>query len=98
MTTNRAYLVVPKLIEQPTWGGYYIMKFKEWAKHPAAKKKIGQSFELSGTSNLSLAVDTAHKDFQPEFDAIPGSAFPIEELLVQNGVGLLGTRTATVFD
>ncbi|MCR4263857.1 MAG: hypothetical protein NUV98_04035, partial [Candidatus Roizmanbacteria bacterium] len=92
MTTNRAYLIVPKLIEQPTWGGFYIMKAKGWQKHPEAKRKIGQSYELYSGSYLSLATDTSDPSFQPELDSIPQDAFQIEQIRSEDAEGLLGTR------
>jgi len=92
MSTNRAYLIIPKLIEQPTWGGRYIMKEKGWQKHPDAQRKIGQSYELYSGSYLSLATDTADAAFQPELDSIPRDAFQIEQIRAEDAEGLLGTR------
>ncbi|MBI4136655.1 hypothetical protein HY469_01180 [Candidatus Roizmanbacteria bacterium] len=92
MTTNRAYLILPKLIEQPTWGGYYIMKAKGWEHHPDATRKFGQSYELYSGSYLSLAIDTREKLFQPEIDSIPHNAFQIEQIRSEYADGLLGTR------
>lgn len=55
-TQKKPYLIVPKLIEQPTWGGDYILKMKGWEKRIIFKnKKIGQSYELCGQSQLSLS-------------------------------------------
>jgi len=84
MSTNRAYLIIPKLIEQPTWGGRYIMKEKGWQKHPDAQRKIGQSYELYSGSYLSLATDTADAAFQPELDSIPRDAFQIEQIRAED--------------
>lgn len=54
-TTNRPYLVIPEIIEQPTWGGDYILSLKGWSDHPNFKgKKIGQSYELSNHSKLAV--------------------------------------------
>lgn len=53
---NKPYLVIPKLIHQPTWGGRYILKMKGWDKLLEYKGvKIGQSYELCGESKLSNA-------------------------------------------
>jgi len=49
-------VIFPDLIEQPTWGGSYIVKYKGWENQPEyTGKKIGQSYELSG--NVKLFVD-----------------------------------------
>ena len=48
------YIVVPTLIEQPTWGGEYIGNLKGLAQENLGGKKIGQSYELFRDSNLSL--------------------------------------------
>lgn len=57
MLKTRPFLVVPQLIEQPTWGGDYILKLKNWQDEPQFKnKKIGQSHELSGSSLLATNI------------------------------------------
>lgn len=57
--SRRPYLVIPKLIKQPTWGGQYIVTKKGWIAYGEfAKLKIGQSYELFSGSNLSL-LDTS---------------------------------------
>lgn len=66
-TPLRPYLVVPKLIEQPTWGGTYISETKQWqAKEQLKGKKIGQSYELYDKSNLSLALRSDDPTFTGE--------------------------------
>lgn len=65
---RKPYLVIPKLIEQPTWGGDYILSAKAW-KHITflRGKKIGQSYELFSGSKLHLtATDTNNPGFIPE--------------------------------
>jgi hypothetical protein len=64
---RRPYLVIPKLIEQPTWGGELIVKTKGW-EHitPINHMKIGQSYELFSGSNLSLLDSTSHGGFLAE--------------------------------
>jgi mannose-6-phosphate isomerase class I len=53
MSISYPQQVVDELIEQPSWGGRYIIDLKglsdsnEWSG-----KKVGQSFELAGTSKL----------------------------------------------
>ncbi len=65
---KKPYLVIPKLIEQPTWGGTYILTLKNWSSRSAIQeKKIGQSYELFGKSKLALAVnDSSDPRFVPE--------------------------------
>lgn len=75
MPAARPYLVVPRLIEQPTWGGAYILEMKKWSDNPAlAGKKIGQSYELFGKSKLLIHIsDTQDPRFQPEMGDADGS-------------------------
>jgi len=52
-TTIKPMLIVPALVEQPTWGGKYIVKYKNWQdRQEYENKKIGQSYELYGQSTL----------------------------------------------
>ncbi len=64
----RPYLILPKLVEQPTWGGTYIVEYKGWDKAASLQgKKIGQSYELFGQSILLADVtNTADPRFSPE--------------------------------
>jgi mannose-6-phosphate isomerase class I len=66
--SKKPYLVIPKLIQQPTWGGTYILHLKNWLNNPILKnKKIGQSYELYGNSKLALSItDSRDKQFIPE--------------------------------
>lgn len=74
LSNKRPYLIIPKLIEQPTWGGDYILNLKKWNELPALKgKKIGQSYELFGRSKLLLDImDTDYNRFLPEFGSADG--------------------------
>ena len=46
---NQPLLCLPKLVEQPTWGGRLILKLKGLDKEPGwLNKKVGQSYELFG--------------------------------------------------
>jgi hypothetical protein len=57
---RRPYLVIPKLIEQPTWGGKYILDMKNWsAIKDFTGKKIGQSYELFSGSKLLLNINAS---------------------------------------
>ncbi len=68
MFKKRPYLVVPKLIEQPTWGGTYIVTSKHWDGKPEVKgKKFGQSYELFGKSKFRLDLNnSADAEHLPE--------------------------------
>lgn len=72
---GRPYLIIPRLIEQQTWGGSYILEFKNWLNHPNMKgKKIGQSYELFGQSKLLTNItDSKDPSFQPEFGTADGN-------------------------
>ena len=67
--SKKPYLVIPKLIEQSTWGGTYISELKSWSEKPFLKdKKIGQSYELYGKSKLAISItDSRDERFTGEF-------------------------------
>jgi len=53
MSLSIPWQVEDELIEQPSWGGRYIIDLKGLSDSPAwAGKKVGQSYELAGTSKL----------------------------------------------
>ncbi len=88
----RPYLVIPKLIEQPTWGGTYIAEAKKWQHSPIlAGKKIGQSYELYDKSNLSLLVTSEDPQFQGE---IADTKSVEQQTTVPNSIALTGLITA----
>jgi len=59
---------MPKLIEQPTWGGNYIVNLKKIAVPFLQNKKIGQSYELCGKSKLLINItDPRDPKFTIEF-------------------------------
>jgi len=68
MQIEKIFLVVPKLIEQPTWGGDYILGLKKWsARKPFKGLKIGQSYELfSGTQLMADVHSSEDPDFTGE--------------------------------
>ena len=89
MNLSRPYLVIPKLIDQPTWGGQYIVAAKGWAGRAGlGEAKIGQSYELFSGSNLSLLSSSEDPAFAGEFtdrDAVqvqtaPENSIPISRL------------------
>jgi hypothetical protein len=96
---TRPYLVIPKLIEQPTWGGQYIAKSKGWHKRePLDRLRIGQSYELFSGSNLSLLSSSDDPAFVGEVtdnDAVarqthPQRSLPLSSLLFASAEQTLG--------
>jgi mannose-6-phosphate isomerase-like protein (cupin superfamily) len=99
------YLVVPKLIEQPTWGGTYILKHKGWANKSLFNKLIiGQSYELFSGTNLRNDIDssldqtfTGQLGYAMEPDKIlykgdKTKLIPIDRLIKQDAIGFLGEK------
>lgn len=102
MDLRRSYLIIPKLIEQPTWGGEYIVKSKNWHNNPQLKHvKIGQSYELFNGSNLSLLDHTGEQEFSGELTdpkevgrnviSSPHS-LPLTKLIQQSPAEVLGKQ------
>jgi len=101
---KKPYLVIPKLIEQPTWGGTYIVKLKKWSNsHTMRNLKIGQSYELYDKSNLSTLNSSTDPAFTgeitdsrhvEEITAIPDS-IQISRLIAADPVGVLGDKVLT---
>lgn len=88
------YLIIPTLIEQPTWGGNYIVNYKGWNTHSGlTNKKIGQSYELYGKSKLAADItDTDDSRYGPD-NELPGTStafLQLEELLQANPSDVLG--------
>ncbi len=76
---KKPYLVVPRLIEQPSWGGDYILKSKGLDQSDGlVGKRVGQSYEFFGQSRL--VVENAEDDLAYEW----GSAMSAEAQLVGN--------------
>lgn len=103
---TRPYLVIPKLIVQPTWGGDYIVKAKNWAAKSEFKlPKIGQAYELFSGSNLSLLTHSEEPDFTGELTdskavaikTYPPHSVALAELISQSAQNLLGNETAKQF-
>lgn len=65
---KKPYLIIPYLIEQPTWGGTYICEKKNWINKDGLKgKKIGQSYELYDKSLLAATITSSYdSSFGPE--------------------------------
>lgn len=97
----KPYLIVPKLIPQPTWGGDYIAHYKGLSDPKILTQKIGQSYELSADTMLSTVTDS--KDLPIEIgDPKTGetlevigdvsSMFPLQKLIDQNPETVLGRK------
>lgn len=63
----KPYLIVPKLIEQPTWGGAYISEMKNFHNPEIVSRKIGQSYELFEHSTIWMGETTANDTVPIEF-------------------------------
>lgn len=98
---QRPYLVIPKLIEQPTWGGQYIVTMKGWDKREnLGSLKIGQSYELFSGSNLSLLDSSDDPQFKGELtdrDAVevptrPEGSLHLADLVAEDPEAVLGAE------
>jgi mannose-6-phosphate isomerase class I len=104
----KPYIVIPKLIEQPTWGGTYLLTLKGWERNPHVQgHRIGQSYELFGQSKLALTItDSADPRFAPEwgyadrdetvselFPLTPDDFIPLSQLIQTNPHDVLGEKT-----
>ena len=101
--TTRPYLVIPKLVEQPTWGGGYIAATKSWdSQYALAGMRLGQSYELFSGSNLSLADSSSDPAFQGELtdrDAVakftaPLGSLSLAKLIESSPEAVLGAEVA----
>lgn len=96
--TIQPYLLVPKVIPQPTWGGTYIYEFKHLPKE-CAQLAIGQSYELSSQSKFStvsnsiglpVEIGVAADGSTQEVIGDPHSMISLQELIDENPEGVLG--------
>lgn len=67
---KKPYLIIPFLVEQPTWGGDYICEKKGWLnKKGLIGKKFGQSYELYSKSLLATTIQSSVDElFLPEVE------------------------------
>lgn len=95
LVLNRPYLIFPKLVEQPTWGGTYIVEYKNWQhKGDLEKRKFGQSYELASASLLAPDIfDSKSEELTSDDQAV--NALPLKELIAQDPQKILGP---TVYD
>ncbi|MBI5151279.1 MAG: hypothetical protein HZA34_01765 [Candidatus Pacebacteria bacterium] len=63
----KPYLIVPKVIEQPTWGGSYISEMKNLHNAEIISRKIGQSYELFEHSTVWEGETTDNDNMPLEF-------------------------------
>jgi len=82
--TKGAWRVQDELIEQPSWGGRYIIDQKGLSDDPKwAGKKVGQSYELAKESKL--------------VDPSTGAVSPLKDLIASDAVGFLGRPVVDKF-
>lgn len=97
----KPYLLVPKLIPQPTWGGPYIATFKNLDPKVFGELLIGQSYELATDSTLStvfrstllpIEIGSASDGSTQEVIGDKSTMFSLQALIDANPVGVLGKR------
>ena len=82
--TTTPLRVRDELIEQPSWGGRYIIDLKGLSDAPEwAGKKVGQSYEMAKTSTL----------IDPRTDA----SRSLQDLIAEDAAGLLGQPVVDKF-
>ncbi|HEX7018061.1 MAG TPA: hypothetical protein VF209_04110 [Patescibacteria group bacterium] len=99
---HSAYYIVPLCIEQPTWGGTYIAKFKGITSPLLSHKKIGQSYELAQeslltttqTSNFGL-TDNSLKSIH--FDQKNEPLIKLADLIQEDPEHFLGQAVVKVY-
>jgi mannose-6-phosphate isomerase class I len=104
------FLVIPKLIEQSTWGGDYILDFKNWQKKsPFDSLKIGQSYELFSGTKLRTDIRSSKEDsftgelgyaMEPDKIIYAGDkkkAISLSTLIKKNPAGVLGKKAFARF-
>lgn len=78
---NKIYLITPKIIEQPTWGGRYILETKNWNHLLLYKNlQIGQSYELFSESKLRGDIQSS---LDPSFSGELGYAMQPNKVFYQ---------------
>lgn len=95
---DRPYLIIPRLIEQPTWGGSYIVSYKQIQDEELQSRKVGQSYELCGSSFLSSFSSSADPQFREdvvEYNKTgalvsPSNYMRLQDLIDQNPIKVLG--------
>lgn len=91
MLAHSPHLVIPKCIPQSTWGGFYLAKLKGWDNNSKlANKRIGQTYELYGESQLAVDItDSTKASFSYEGD-FRGETLSLKELVESNPEAIIG--------
>ncbi|MCA9371831.1 hypothetical protein KC726_02940 [Candidatus Woesebacteria bacterium] len=93
MDANRPFLVVPKLVEQPTWGGTYLAKLKGWQKRAALQNtRIGQTYELSGSSQLAVELSDSNDERFVEEGVVAARVISLKNLINSDPKAILGEK------
>lgn len=99
----KPYLLVPKLIPQPTWGGTYIATFKSLDMSVFGDLFIGQSYELATDSSIStvprssllpIEIGNASDGNTQEVMGDRSTVLSLQSLIDQDPPGILGKRVA----
>ncbi len=95
----KPYLIQPRLIPQPTWGGSYIAHMKSWDHLPYVQDvKIGQSYELYGKSFLFTELTRSDDPcFVPDMDGVTTSSprVALSELIAHDPIAMTGDASRT---
>ncbi len=95
------FYLIPLLVEQPTWGGNYIARFKSITQNEVSNKKIGQAFELYNNSSVTqkyqpqmpFAFATTTDIDHPSFFHQPEDVQTLQSVIDKDPVGFLGQRS-----
>lgn len=99
----KPYLLVPRLIPQPTWGGTFVAAFKGLDETGVGTLPIGQSYELATEASLStvsrsnlLPIEIASADDGKVSEVIGDhvSLFSLQSLIDQDPAAVLGKKVA----
>lgn len=102
----KPYLIVPRLIPQPTWGGDYIATFKSIGIEQVKQLKVGQAYELCDTSSLSTLTNSevlplemagASDGQVTEVVGDPHTLFPLQHLINDDPEKVLGSKPLARF-
>jgi mannose-6-phosphate isomerase class I len=95
----KPYLIQPRLIPQPTWGGTYIATMKAWSHLPYLENvNIGQSYELYGKSFLFTELTRSDDAlFVPDMDGVAVSSprIALSDLIAHDPGAMTGDPART---
>ncbi len=100
MVNTRPFYMIPLLVEQPTWGGDYIARFKSIRDPEVSSRKIGQSFELFGDSFVTYTTSaapayawaTATDLANPQFMNRPDDIQTLQSVIDEGPMAILGKK------